>query len=487
MSSNENTRLEVNDQDEEKTNSSSEDSEPNSKYRYFILLASFLTLMVTLGIARSSVIYLTVFKEYFNLNETKTAAFIFTPLIFSGFLAPFVSILCSKVKVKFIIISFTIVASISQFSGILFFNQPDQFSLFLTLITISGALYGALLIVVPLEINNWFSPNNRVAATALAFTGSSVGALFIGPVFSKILGGDQDGNNFAQSCAVSSNSTVALPVQNDLLVSDNLPANMTTNTNPDADNLPIWYHSFLYLSILQSTTLLIVTILFFLPIPKNTKNYSEKNQSYRPGFKVLLSYKMYIIFLISQFFYVAWRSGYLNFLVKFSEETACFSFTKAGYLLTFEAAAEVLFRPSIGRFAQGKNLYGILAVIFFLQASLTWVQPYFIKNYYLFATNVALIGALQGGSGGLFMQTITESTSISLARYAYAMNSAIGVFYSGGFTPVYGLFGDAFEGVNWIYLEEYYIFYLSGMALFLASGICLYGSFELSKQKSGNS
>merc|ERR1711976_172374 len=46
--------------------------------------------------------------------------------------------------------------------------------------------FGGILVAAPIEVNKWFSSEQRSTANALVWTGSSVGALWIGPTFARI-------------------------------------------------------------------------------------------------------------------------------------------------------------------------------------------------------------------------------------------------------------------------------------------------------------
>ena len=98
-------------------------------------------------------------------------------------------------------------------------------------------------------------------------------------------------------------------------------------------------------------------------------------------------------------------------------------------------------RPSIGRFAQNRNRYTIVAVLFFIQASLTAVQPLMV-SYWSFAVIVGCIGLVQGAAGGLFLTMIIDTVGVGLGRYGYSLQSALSVFVSGLGTQFYGVIGD---------------------------------------------
>merc|ERR1712173_178934 len=74
----------------------------------------------------------------------------------------------------------------------------DSWTSYITLITISGAFLGGVLVAAPIEVNKWFSSEQRSTANALVWTGSSVGALWIGPVFAKI----SENTNWNQSLII---------------------------------------------------------------------------------------------------------------------------------------------------------------------------------------------------------------------------------------------------------------------------------------------
>merc|ERR1712178_596292 len=95
--------------------------------------------------------------------------------------------------------------------------------------------------------------------------------------------------------------------------------------------------------------------------------------------------------------------------------------------------------------AENRNRYKIVAVLFFIQATLTAVQSRMI-SYWSFSVIVCLIGLVQGASGGLFLTMIVDSVGVDLGRYAYSLQSALSVFVSGLGTQFYGVIGDALNG-----------------------------------------
>ena len=463
----------------------------NSNFRYYVLAASFLTIMMTLGYVRSSVIYLDLWKESYNISEFQTAAFLFFPLLLSGLTAPFAAILCSKYPIKYVMAGVTVIGSAANIIGPVFCYK--SYYAFMSCLSTAGALYGNMLLIVPMEINTWFSPEQRVFATAIAFTGSSIGALWIGPLFTSLLDfGSGNGNltagqayytpdcqklqlesQAAHNYFASLNSS---GVDSEHVVTSISEVLNGTDNQQNMESSYIWRDSYLYLSITQAAILTFSTILIFMPRPSNTINYCQENKAARPSFSRLIKFRLYKYFLLSQVCYVVWRSGYMNFIVKWSKETpACFSHQQAANLLIFGAIAEILFRPTMGRIAQGKNLYFILGCVFILQSLLTFLQPY-MPNYWSFSSVVFLIGALQGCSGGLFMQTVTDSTSTTFARHAYSVNSALGVFVAGFANQFYGKANDIFEEVEVIKLSDNYLFYFSGLAVLMAAVICFRGS-----------
>lgn len=434
--------------------------------------------MLTLGFARSSVIYLSHFQNYYdNIDERKKVMFLVLPMVLSGLMAPFSAILCSQVRIKYVMLAYTILGFIFNFLAIQYFWRVDQMWWFLGLSTIGGSLFGNLMLVVPIEINTVFESSKRVMMTAIAFTGSSIGALWIGPVFSSFLDDlNQEGDPVCgnQTASVSQVHTGLADLEHSL--------SNQTDLQPE---YPSWIQSYSYLVYTQFAVLMFSTALFFTPRPANFIDHSESNKAYRPGFKHLYKYKLYGIYLIFNVFYITWRSGYLNLLVDHAIGEKCFSIQQAALLLTIEAVGEVFFRPTIGRIAEGRNLYFVLFLIFIVQGFLTFLQPYF-TNYYLFSVIVFLIGGLQGGSGGLFMQVVTKSTNDQLARYAYSMSSTIGVFISGFATYTYGVFGDIVgrseSEIFGLKLSSNYVFFMAGVSSLVASLVCLYGSAEMEEK-----
>ena len=158
------------------------------------------------------------------------------------------------------------------------------------MITISGALFGGILVAAPIEVNKWFSAEQRSTANALVWTGSSIGALWIGPVFAKI------------------------------------------------SEITNWNQSLLILGIMQTKVIILASL--FLKENSN-KQLAIDNRVERVGFKVLWSFQLFKVYLMLQFCYVLWRAGYMVFLPEYAEQMRGWCPTKSALLLTVEASAEV--------------------------------------------------------------------------------------------------------------------------------------------------
>jgi len=428
--------------------SSSFSSDASDSYKWIVTLCCSSIVMMTLGVSRSTVVFLDDVKNHYNLSETQKVLFIVLPMCAGGLLSPIAAIICRKYSAKlfcltasiiggfcFILANYAAMPESSLNGGFL-----DCWACYITLITISGALFGGILVAAPIEVNKWFSAEQRSTANALVWTGSSIGALWIGPVFAKI----------------------------------------SEHTN--------WNQSLLILGIMQTTVIILAAL--FLKENSN-KQLAIDNRVERVGFKVLWNFQLFKVYLMLQFCYVLWRAGYMVFLPEYAEQMRGWCPTKSALLLTVEASAEVFGRPSIGRFAQNRNRYTIVAVLFFIQACLTAVQPLMV-SYWSFAVIVGCIGLVQGAAGGLFLTIIIDTVGVGLGRYGYSLQSALSVFVSGLGTQFYGVIGDALNGdfkfetncANGTMIDtefgakhqQDYIFYLSAAFILLASALGLLGS-----------
>merc|ERR1712168_822576 len=252
--------------------------------------------MMSLGMSRSVIIYLNHIRFHYNLSEAAAILFLVLPQVFSGLLAPIVAILCNKFQVKYILIIFILLGSSFGISATYF--KSLSFASFVALLTLSGTFLGSLMIIAPVEVNKWFSPKDRVIANAIVFTGSSLGALWIGPLSAYLM---------------KLYGFVNITKEN-LSVCDHNEMVKTETNNSDIQiethNKFAWMESLLTLYIIQFVLCAFASLIFFKKIP-DIKNYSKENQYNRPGFKVLTKIKLYKYYLAFITFYTLWRAGYL--------------------------------------------------------------------------------------------------------------------------------------------------------------------------------
>lgn len=117
-------------------------------------------------------------------------------------------------------------------------------------------------------------------------------------------------------------------------------------------------------------------------------------------------------------------------------------------------------------------LFSCLFLIYTCQA-VTSILPAKLQQFYLesdvtkfsypvFAGVVAIIGALQGASGGLDMTTIVDTVGVDLARSAYAKSTFMEVFLAGIATQFFG----HMNAKNRFYVGSICIGFSAIMALF---------------------
>jgi len=358
--------------------------------------------MLTLGISRSTTVLLSEVKASFNISEKASASYIAGPMIMGGLAAPLAAWLCTIYAVRKICIFGALSGFTLLFSSVYF---DLSFLPFILLTSVAGFFHGSVLVSAPVEVNKWFEPEQRPVANALVWTGSSLGALWVGPAITYV--GYLSGSGNEQSN---------------------------------------WKFAVMALSTLQLIGIVLASC--FLKTADDD-SLLEKNKFQKSSLLYLLQrFPRYKLYLLSQFGYTFWRSAYYVYLVDFAMTSMKFSRQKASLLLTIDAACEIFFRPIAGKLASRQSRYLCLFLIYTCQA-VTSILPAKLQEFYIsseftkfsypvFAGVVAIIGALQGASGGLDMTTIVDTVGVDLARSAYAKSTFMEVFLAGVATQFFG-------------------------------------------------
>ena len=80
--------------------SSSLSSDASDSYKWIITLCCSSIVMMTLGVSRSTVVFLDDVKNHYNLSETQKVLFIVLPMCAGGLLSPIAAIICRKYSAK---------------------------------------------------------------------------------------------------------------------------------------------------------------------------------------------------------------------------------------------------------------------------------------------------------------------------------------------------------------------------------------------------
>ena len=75
-------------------------SNPTDSYKWIITLCCSSIVMMTLGVSRSTVVFLDDVKNHYNLSETQKVLFIVLPMCAGGLLSPIAAIICRKYSAK---------------------------------------------------------------------------------------------------------------------------------------------------------------------------------------------------------------------------------------------------------------------------------------------------------------------------------------------------------------------------------------------------
>lgn len=478
------------------------------KFAYILVVGLFFNVMVTLGVARSLVIYLRDFQEYYQLNYKQAASFIAVFMSAGGLAGILIAILCKKFGARPICVLCSLLGTISWLVASLYVapkfkpGNPARsldYKVFILFTGIAGLCHGGVLVNAPVEINKWFPRSKRSVANAVVWAGSSFGAIWIPPTFKKIIQ------------IVDQQAAATLPAAEALAPNQESSSSNVRNTG--------WLDSLTYLAIIQGVIMVITCCLLreperpFLdqsdqerppsemddsdvkmlpdsdessPVSSSLSDGNEKeieNHKNRkntstdePSLRQLNKYRIYKVYIIMQVFYGLWRAGVVTWIVEYAETAKNFGPTESSLLITYWAVCELITRPLVGHLASEKNRFQIIAILFTMQCFFTALIPR-CDNYYIFMVLIMMIGALQGGTGGLFMTAAVDSVGVKLARYSYSVENTIDVVVAGGVVHLYGRMVDKAEN-SWSNPQDK-IFYYAATFIFIAA-IC---SFIASKMK----
>jgi len=444
------------------------------KYAYVVLIALFFNVMVTLGVARSIVIYLKEFQDWYNLSYSGSASFIAVYMSAGGLFSIIIAKLCKHFGARPICVICSLIGTLSWMiaSGyvagkkVKYNTEAERGTgqvpyIFISFVGLAGLCHGGVLVNAPVEVNRWFKEEKRGLVNAIVWSGSSFGQIIFGISFSAL----------TQEIGWIDSLFWLTAIQGVIMFATCLtlvdpPKNFLKNRTTERSDLELLDNEKAELS------------------PESTSNSENSNnsgnlnnsesESETVHFKQLNKYRLYKVYILSQVFYGLWRCGVTTFFVSYARDNKAFhqviSVTKSGWLLPIWGVCELLARPIVGKFA--KNRYLTISILFILQGILTILLTK-ADSYFKFCVVIGLMGGIQGGAGGLFLTASIDAVGVNLARYAYSVENTIDVFIAGLAVHMYGHFCDKTKLDN--ENPQSTIFYIAGGFIFVSGLVSLIG------------
>lgn len=157
----------------------------HNKKQYFMVFVCMLMQAIPFGVAQNiQPLFIPYVIKEFNFSLAAFALIFTFGSLASAICSPFLGKLFGKINIK---ILFIIGASLSSFGFLLFGfarNLPEFYALS-GIMQIGCVLFSGL--GVPYVINNWFPKKGRGEALGIAFSGGSIGNVFLQPMVSNML------------------------------------------------------------------------------------------------------------------------------------------------------------------------------------------------------------------------------------------------------------------------------------------------------------
>ena len=420
-------------------------------FAYFIVFSLFLNTMVTLGAARSLVIFFLPFREYYDLSYKGTASFIAVYMTMGGIAAMMIAKLCRKFGARPICVVCSLTGTAawvmaSSYVGPRTQNQEGGHKYLLLALAVAGFCHGGVLVNAPVEVNRWWPKTKRSIVNAIVWSGSSFGAIVYPICYNGFI-------KMIEEKRAESN---------------------------DLDSSQDWLKAMFYMTIIQGVIMFGTCLT--LKNPKydyakeeaNIANQGKSQEEQEVTFKGLFKFKLYKVYILAQVFYGFWRSGATTWLAAYAEGSKGFEREDAVMLLTYWATAELITRPIVGRLAKSFNRYSVLGILFFFQALATYTLVK-VNNTTYFTFLVICMGCIQGGAGGLFMTAAIDAVGAIRARYAFSVENTIDIFVAACVVHLYGRMVDKSDEKEWKNPNDKVFLYASCFIL-ISSLISFYGS-----------
>lgn len=413
-------------------------------FAYVIVFSLFLNVMVTLGVARSLVIYFLPFREYYNLTYKGTASFIAVYMTCGGVAAMIIAKLCRKFGARPICVICSLTGTAAWILASNYVGPNTQYEgghkYLLIFLAIAGFCHGGVLVNAPVEVNRWWPKTKRSIVNSIVWSGSSFGAIIYPLCYNKC---------------------------RSLIERKRLEE----GNNDDSQD---WLKAMFYITLVQGVIMLGTCLTLRDPKYDFAKEEAKSKDDQEVTFKGLFKFKLYKVYILSQVFYGFWRSGTTTWIAAYAEDSKNFKRTEAVMLLTYWATAELITRPIIGRLAKSMNRYKVIAVLFLLQCICTGALPK-VEDKGYFTMLVICIGSIQGGAGGLFMTAAIDAVGAVRARYAYSVENTIDIFVAACVVHLYGGMVDRTDEKQWKNPSDK-VFVYASVFILISAMISLYGS-----------
>ena len=165
--------------------SNTESSNRSMKKAYFIVFTCMLLQAIPFGVAQNiQPLFIPYVTSKFGFSLASFSLIFTFGAIASAICSPFLGKLYGKVNVK-ILLFIGILLSSFGFMGFSIANQLYQFDIFSALSQVGCIMFSGL--GVPFIISHWFPNNGKGKALGIAFSGGSIGNVFLQPITSQLL------------------------------------------------------------------------------------------------------------------------------------------------------------------------------------------------------------------------------------------------------------------------------------------------------------
>ena len=162
-----------------------ESSNRNMKKAYFIVFICMIIQAIPFGVAQNiQPLFIPYVTSKFGFSLASFSLIFTFGAIASAICSPFLGKLYGKVNVK-VLFFIGITLSALGFMGFSFANQLYQFDLLSAVSQVGCVMFSGL--GVPFIISHWFPNNGKGKALGIAFSGGSIGNVFLQPITSQLL------------------------------------------------------------------------------------------------------------------------------------------------------------------------------------------------------------------------------------------------------------------------------------------------------------